>query len=321
MDDIRVNRSPDGLVNQHRFPFAASARAAAVLLAAVGGLAAGGVAPAAAQAVVTAVNGDPVTTFDVDEYEKILRLERKPASRADALEAVVGDRLRLDEARHWGIDAADSDITTALQRASAAVKMDTQAFSQAAGKAKIDLETIRGHLRARAAWDNLVRARNKGVGVTEEEVAAAVAKGGASEVTNYRLQQVIFVLPVNPSPAVIEARMAAAKALRNRFDGCATGLQLARSLPDVAVKEPMTRTSDALNPGLRKVLAETQSGMLTSPDRTTNGIEMVAVCEKNAGDTNTLHEQVQKTLIADKLVAVSAQMYNDLRKTAVISKN
>ncbi len=303
-------------------PVSSAARAAALLLAVAGASAGLGTAPAAAQAVVTAVNGDPITSFDVSEYGKILRLERKPASQADALEAVVGDRLRYDEARHWGIDASDSDLTAALQKMAASVKMDTQSFSQAAGKAKIDIDTIRLHLRSQAAWDNLVRTRNKGVGVSEEEIAAAIAKGGTDKVTNYRLQQVIFVLPVNPTPAIVEARIAEAKALRNRFDGCETGLQLARSLPNVAIKEPMNRSSDALSPGLRKVLSETQRGMLTVPDRSTNGVEMVAVCDKDdARDDTTLHEQVQKNLIAEKLVAVSAQMYKDLRKTAVISKN
>lgn len=312
----------DALVKQNRPSGAASAARVAALVLALAGGTASGTAPAAAQAIVTAVNGDPITTFDVDEYQKILRLEHKPASRPDALEAVVADRLRFDEARHWGVDAADADITTALQKASAAVKMDTQGFSQAAGKAKIDLETIRSHLRAGAAWDNLVRARNKGVGVSEEEIAAAIAKGGTDKVTNYRLQQVIFVLPVNPTPAVVETRLSEAKALRNRFDGCETGLQLARSLPNVAVKEPMSRSSDAVGPALRKVLSETQRGMLTVPERSTNGVEMVAVCDKDdARDDTTLHEQVQKNLIADKLVSVSAQMYKDLRKTAVISKN
>lgn len=277
---------------------------------------------AAAQAVVTAVNGDPITSFDVDEYMKLLKLEHKPASRADALEAVVADRLKYDEARHWGIDAADGDISNMLQRVSTEAKMDTQTFSEAAAKNKIDLDTIRNHLRAIAAWDNLVRARNKGVGVTEEEINAQIAKGNVDKITDYRLQQVIFVLPVNPTPAVIESRIQQARALRNRFDGCDTGLQLARSLPDVAVKESLSRTSDSVSAGLRKILAETPRGMLTPPERSVNGVEMVAVCEKNdASDLTTLHDRVQKDLIANKLISVSAKMYKDLRATAVIGKN
>lgn len=298
-----------------------AAHSAALLLAVAAGTSATTIAPALAQAVVTAVNGDPITTFDVSEYEKILRLEHKPASQADALEAVIGDRLRYDEARHWGIDATDSDLSATLQRVATAAKMDVNTFTQASAKAKIDLDTIRAHLRASAAWDNLVRARNKGVGATEEEINAAIAKGGANKVTSYRLQQIVFVVPVNPSPAILQARLDAAKALRNRFDGCNDGLQLARQLPDVAVKEPMNRTSESFSPALRKMLAETQKGMLTVPDRTTNGIEMLAVCDKSDGDANTLHDQVQKDIITEKLVGVSAEMYKDLRKTAVISKN
>ena len=278
--------------------------------------------PAAAQAVVTAVNGDPVTTFDVDQYMKILKLERKAASRADALEAVVEDHLKYDEARHWGIDGTDSDISTSLTKVAADAKTDAQSFSEAATKSKIDVDTIRTHLRAIAAWDNLVRARNKGIGATDDEINAEIAKGHVDTVTNYRLQQVIFVLPANATPAVIESRVQEARALRNRFDGCDTGLQLARSLPDVAIKEGTSRTSDALSAGLRKVLSATPRGMLTPPERSMNGVEMVAVCEKNdASDLTTLHDRVQKNLITAKLTSVSAKMYKDLRGTAVISKN
>ena len=283
---------------------------------------AGTVAPVSAQAIVTAVNGDPITSFDVDQYMKILRLEHKPASRGDALEAVVADRIKYGEARRWNVDGSDSDISTVLQRTATTVKMDAQGFSEAAGKAKIDLETIRSHLRSIAAWDNLVRLRNKGLGVTEDEVNAEIAKGTVDKVTNYRLQQVIFVLPASPSPAAIEARIQQARALRNRFDGCDTGLQLARALPDVAIKESMSRTSDTLSAGLRKVLAETQRGMLTQPERTTNGVEMVAVCDKSdANDSTTLRERVQKDLTTVKLTTQSAKMYKDLRATAVIGKN
>ena len=57
----------------------------------------------------------------------------------------------------------------------------------------------------------------------------------------------------------------------------------------------MSRTSDSLSAGLRKLISETPRGMLTVPERTTNGVEMVAVCEKSdANDTSTLRDRVQK---------------------------
>ena len=84
----------------------------------------------------------------------------------------------------------------------------------------------------------------------------------------------------------------------------------------------MRRTSDSLSAGLKKLISETPRGMLTTPERTANGVEMVAVCEKSdASDATTLRERVQKDLITTKLVAESAKMYKDLRATAVIGKN
>jgi peptidyl-prolyl cis-trans isomerase SurA len=278
---------------------------------------------AQAQAIVTAVNGDPVTTTDVDEYTKILRLSRQPASRNDALEAVVADRLKYDEARKWGVDASDSDIQLVLARVAAEAKMQPDAFAQAAQRAKIDTETLRAHLRALGAWNAYVRNTNKTLGVSEEEISAALAKQrGLATITDYDLRQVVFVLPVKPTLADIDSRTREAQALRQRFTDCESGLPLARALADVAVKEPLRKASDTLSPTLRKILSETPRGHLTAPERSVSGIEMVAVCNKSDdSDPTTLRERIQKEILADKLQTVAERMYRDLRKTAIVSKN
>ncbi len=282
-----------------------------------------GLGSAKAQAVVTAVNGDPVTTYDIDEHVKILKLSRKSATRSDAFEEVIADRLKFDEVKKWGVDAADSDITAALDRLAADAKLQPQAWLEAAQRAHIDGDTIRAHLRALAAWNVYVRARNKTLGASEEEVSAQLAKqGNTAKITDYSLRQIVFVLPVGASPTVAEGRLKEAQALRNRFTDCGSGLQLARALPDVAVKETMTRASDSLSPALRNLLADTPKGRLTTPERTASGIELVAVCDKSDdSDQTTLRERVQKELITNKLEAVSQSMYKQLRATAVVSKN
>lgn len=282
-----------------------------------------GTAPARAQAVIAAVNGDPITSFDVDEHAKILKMSRKPAGRNDALESVVADRLKFDEARKWGIDASDSDITSALGRLAAEAKLQPDAWVQAAQRAHIDTDTIRSHLRAVGAWNAFVRLRNKTLGVSEAEVSTQLARQGTNaKITDYDLRQVVFVLPVGASAAAVEARSKEAQALRNRFPDCESGLPLARALPDVAVKESMTRASDSLSEGLRNILADTPKGHLTAPSRTPAGLEMIAVCNKTEdSDQTTLRERVQKELLTDKLESQSQEMYKALRATAVISKN
>jgi peptidyl-prolyl cis-trans isomerase SurA len=277
---------------------------------------------ASAQSIVTAANGDPITTLDVDEHVKILRLSHKPATRADAIEDVVADRLKYDEARKWGIDPADSDVTTVLNRIAAQVKMEPQAWLQSVQKAHVQPDVMRSHLRALAAWDVYVRARNKTLGVSEEEISAQLAKQGGARVTDYSLRQIVFVLPVGASPAIAESRTKEALALRNRFTDCGTGLQLARALPDVAVREPMTRASNILSPAVRNLLADTPKGRLTPPERSPSGIELIAVCDKSdQNDQTSVRDRVQNELITNKLMAVSDTMYKELRAAAVVSKN
>lgn len=280
-------------------------------------------APVRAQAVVTAVNGSPITTFDVDEHVKILKLLHRPAGRAEALEDAIADRLKYDEARRWGIDASDTEVSATLAKLAAEAKLQTNALVDAATRARIDGETFKTHVRSLAAWSTYVRARNKTLGVSEEEVTAQLQKqSGGLHITDYVLRQVVFVVPAKASAADVENRIRAAQALRNRFQDCGTGLQLARGMSDVAVKETIRRASDVISPALQKVLSETPTGHLTQPARGPEGVEMIAVCDKSeAGDPTTLRERVQAQLLNDRLAAESVRMYKELRERAVVSKD
>ena len=279
--------------------------------------------PAQAQAIVTAVNGDPITTYDIDQQTKLLRMAHKPAGPKDALESVIAEHLKYIEARRNGVDASDSDMQSALARLAAGAKMQPQAWLAAAQKNKIDTDTIRNSLRSTGAWDAYVRNRNKTLGVSEEDVTAQLARQGTNaKITDYDLREVVFIVPLSASPAVVEGRIKEAQALRNRFADCETGLPLARALSDVAIKQRTEKASDALSEAMRNLLAETPRGRLTTPQRGPTGIEMVAVCNKiEDSDPTTLRERVQKELLNDKLQSLSEQMYKDVRDKAVLSRN
>ena len=71
----------------------------------------------------------------------------------------------------------------------------------------------------------------------------------------------------------------------------------------------------------RKTLLETQSGHLTAPERVANGIQMIAVCNKDTNaDQTSIRESVQDDLMRDRLEVQAKQMYKDLRSTAVVER-
>jgi hypothetical protein len=96
---------------------------------------------------------------------------------------------------------------------------------------------------------------------------------------DYTLRPILFVVPRGDT-AFQEARRKDAEALRARFTTCDSGLLFARSMRDVAVREPITKNSSDLVPALRQILDKTEVGHLTPPETTSQGIELFALCEK-----------------------------------------
>ena len=99
----------------------------------------------------------------------------------------------------------------------------------------------------------------------------------------YKLRPVLFLVPRGAAPTAFEARKKEAEALRARFQSCEEGLRSAMALPDVAVRETITRQSADLGEAQRKVLNDTPVGRLTPPDITPQGVEVFAVCSKTVG--------------------------------------
>ena len=279
--------------------------------------------PAFAQALAAIVNGDPITSTEVDEEMKFRRLIRQPATRGEALEDLVADRLKLRAANRAGVDANDTSFSQALNQIATRAKTTSTALLNDFQRAKLNIDLIRSHVRSAAAWNEFVKSRYKALSVSQSEIDAAIAKDAslAKGSTDYTLQQIVFVLPVGAGPGVVEQRMREAQALRGRFSDCAQGIPLARALPDVAVKAQVVKTAVSMSEGTRKALEQVQKGRLTNPERTISGLEMVAVCNRSEdGDTSSVRDTVQSNLMVERLAKEADRMYKELRDRAVVEK-
>ncbi len=289
----------------------------AVLVAGVLGTVA---VPAQAQTIVATVNDSPVTNYDLEQRMKFLRVLRKNASREAALESIVEDRLKLAEINKYGLKPSDQDAAGEVARIAAANKIPPQSLGGAMQAAHVDTKHWQEHGRAQVGWRGLVSALNKTVGVSETEVREEVAKRGGKKNNNeYRMRQIILVVPTSAGAAAYENRMREAEGLRTRFTSCDSGVQLARGLKDVAVKEQISRSGATMSDQLAEVLERTPVGRLTPPQRSATGIEMIAICGKGAeGSDGAAAQEVRQTLLSKKLETAGVKLYEPLRKRAVI---
>ena len=96
----------------------------------------------------------------------------------------------------------------------------------------------------------------------------------------YILRPVLLVVPRGSPDSAFDARKKEAEALRGRFSDCTSGIPFARALREVAVRDPVSKSSADFSEELRDILDKTDLGHLTPPEQTNEGIQMFAVCAK-----------------------------------------
>lgn len=278
--------------------------------------------PAQAQVLVVSVNGDPITSVDIEQRMKLLRSIHRPASRDAAIESMVETRLKYRESLKFGVNIGDNDIGEQVQTDAKKLKTSPQALLTAMTGAGVSQEHLRNYFRAELGYRLLTKALNRGVEASEIAVREELAKEkGKSTLTKYSLRQVVFTLTPSATPAIVEASVKQAEALRGRFTNCATGIPYAKTLPGVAVREPLKRSSTQLPDGIKDVLEKTPIGHLTPPSRSANGIELVAVCERSASqDDDELRKTIADRLLAEHIDQDEMSKYKELRSHAVITR-
>ena len=90
-------------------------------------------------------------------------------------------------------------------------------------------------------------------------------------------------------------------------------------MPEVAVRDPVIKSSADLQQALRDILDKTEVGHLTPPEQTTEGVQMFAVCSKKELKSDAPGLKQMRNEIFDKKFDAKAKRYiADLRRQAMI---
>ena len=298
---------------------------AALLVAVLAWLAA---PPALAQSAIRIlVNDEPITSLDIQQRTKMLNVfSRGNQGEKDATDQLIEEHLMLQEAKRRNVDVTDEEVDQEFANRARAAKLSADQFVQAMRQAGIAPQTFRDFLRANLAWAQIVRARFRAtVSVTDQDVAAALtqrqpAEGAAQETAiEYRLQQILFVVPAGAGAGVEANRRSEANAFRGAFQGCDQSLQQASGSPGIVVKPQVRREAGQLTPALKEALASLEVGGTSEPERVPEGIQIVAVCAKNAivGQTEAAVE-VREEINTERGQLLARRYLRDLRSDAVI---
>lgn len=297
-----------------KYSFACAAIAVAALLFAGN--------PASAQ-VALLVNGDPVTVYDIEQRSRLIQLStRKQPSRQQVVEELIGDKLKIQVGKRYGMTVSDTEVDNAFANIARSSGTTAEGFAKGLQSGGLNPNTLKAKLRADIAWNQIVRGKFASrLQVGEKDIFDALGKksDGKDIGHEYVLRPIILVIPRGSSAALVETRKKEADALRARFQDCKTGVPFARALRDVAVRDPIRRNSADLSPQLRENLNKIEIGRLTPPEVTTSGVEMFAVCERKETASETPGKrQVREEMFSERFKEQGDTFLKELRAGAMI---
>jgi peptidyl-prolyl cis-trans isomerase SurA len=282
--------------------------------------------PVRAQSVVVMVNGEPITEYDIEQRGKLNFLSsHKQTPRQDVINELIDEKVKIKEAKRFGVDPGVSDIDQAYNQMSGRMHITPDQLTKSLEAQGIRPDTLKARIKADMVWTSLVRGRYKErLQVGEKDVVAAVkAEGGdAPEQTDafeYRMQPVVLIVPHGSPPSALESRQKEAESLRSRVQTCDEANAYFKTLANAAIREPVVKTSADLPPNLRKVLDDTPVGHLTPPEVTKQGVEMVALCARKPTTIDTPKKrEIRDKMYTEKYTATSNSYLQEIRKAAMI---
>jgi peptidyl-prolyl cis-trans isomerase SurA len=283
-------------------------------------------APLHAQTVAVMVNGEPITNYDVEQRTKLIVLTtHKPPTRQQVIDELIDEKVKLKEAKKFGVDPTTSDVDEAYKAMSTRMRITPDQLSKSLESQGIRPDTLKERIKTDMVWTSLVRGRFKeSLQVGEKEVAAAVPASSGddkqeSESFEYKMQPIVLIVPRGATPAAIELRRKEAETLRARVQTCDEANAYFKSMQNAAIRETVTKTSADIPAVIREGLDKTPIGHLTEPELTKQGVEMVALCGRKPTTIDTPQKkEIRDKMFAEKYQAKSNAYLQEVRKAAMI---
>src|SRR6201746_2042821 len=124
------------------------------------------------------VNGEPITAYDIEQRTKLNTLSHKAATRQQVIDELIDEKVKIKEAKKFGVDPSGSDIDGAFAGMSSRMRTTPEALTKTLEAEGSRAETLKSRIKADMVWGSLVRGRFKeSLQVGEKEVAAAAEVG------------------------------------------------------------------------------------------------------------------------------------------------
>jgi peptidyl-prolyl cis-trans isomerase SurA len=206
-----------------------------------------------------------------------------PGMKKEALDELVEERLKLQEAKRLSATADDAQVDTILKGLAERNKMTLDQFGKHLQTMGADIKSMRERFRATLSWNDVVRRKfSHEVVINQREVDrfVATATAGDDEV-ELKLQRFTLSMPAKFDQKSLAQRLDEAEKLRQDFKGCATGQVTASKVVNTKFEDLGSKKAATITEPTRSLLLSAKNGETVPPNVTKAGVEVYALCDRS----------------------------------------
>lgn len=247
------------------------------------------------------------------------RSQVAPGAKKQAIEELIDEKLKLQEAKRQNVIVSDDEIKRVLTGIMERNKMTEDQFKQQLGGS---LDPMKGRIRSSLSWNEVVRRRyGSQIQITTKDVdkqLATSAKAGEDDL-ELTVQRIRFVLPAKMDQAAVAQRMQEAEGVRGKFKDCKSAGAIASGVAGAKFEELGRRRPSQIAEPTRTLLLNAADGEMLPPTLGEGSVELWAVCGRTvvkAADNQ--RNEAEGELKQKEFDLLSKRHLKDLRQDAHI---
>ncbi len=243
-----------------------------------------------------------------------------PGLRKKALDELIEERLKIQEAKRLNVVADKEEINKILMGIAQRNKMDLKKFDKHMKSMGAGISTMKSRFKAMISWRNVIRRQfGHQIAITTRDLDRAIATTNADDKTELNVQRVTLLFAKNLGQAELARRLQEASKLRASFTGCSMTGSLAKQAGGARFSNLGPTEASRIPEPTRTMLINASEGEMLPPAVGPGGVELWVLCGRKTVEADKTKRDAAAERLRQREFQVLAQRHlSDLRRDAHI---
>ncbi len=248
----------------------------------------------------------------------------RPTARKSAMDELVEERLKLQEAKRLNIVVTKEEVSGALANMVKLNKMTEKQFAAMLKKSGVSMATMRQRLKVSMSWRKAVQRKfGRQMSLTNQYLDRELnTTGGATDAEKsieLQLHRITLPLTGKINQKIMVKRFAEADSLRSRFRSCRAVQSLTVNVKNARYENLGRKRASTFSEPIRTQLLQAKVGQMPPPTLSPAGIQLYAVCGRRKVATDEKKRVAEKRkLQLQEFNILSERHLRDLKQDAYI---